>query len=64
MVDVREINALALTKYLSKRKIPIDVAKTFCKEVDFVLYDNKHTSDGYELRNEYFKGSSSRKMLR
>jgi hypothetical protein len=68
VLDVREINSLELDKYLSKRKITFDVAKAFCKEVDFVLYDRKHTaiglknnSGGYELRNEYFKGSSSPK---
>jgi hypothetical protein len=68
VIDVREINALEQTKYLAKRKIPLNIARTFCKEVDFLLYDKKHTaigfinnSGGYELRNEYFKGSSSPK---
>jgi hypothetical protein len=68
VTDVREINSPELTKYLSERKIPLDIAKVFCKEVGFVIYDKKHTaiglknnSGGYELRNEYFKGSSSPK---
>jgi hypothetical protein len=68
VMDAREINAPELTKYLLQRKIPLEIAKVFCKEVDFVLYDYKHTaigfknnSGGYELRNEYFKGSSSPK---
>lgn len=66
VVDVREIQAPALTAYLAKRKIPLAVAKCFCKEVDFDLYDHRHTavslqnnSGGYELRSEYFKGSIS-----
>jgi hypothetical protein len=70
VMDVREINAPELAKYLSKRKIPLNIARTFCKEVDFILYNKKYTavgfknnSGGYELRNEYFKGSSSPKNV-
>ncbi|MCW3081707.1 toprim domain-containing protein [Segetibacter sp.] len=68
VMDVREIQAPELTAYLSQRKVSLTVAKSFCKEVDFVVYDKKHTaialknnSGGYELRNEYFKGSASPK---
>ena len=65
-----EITFLALTNYLKTRKIPLLFANVFCKEVDFKLYDKKHTAigfknnaGGYELRNEYFKGSSSPKDI-
>ncbi len=68
VTSLREIIAPELTKYLSERKIPLEIARAFCKEVDFVLYDKKRTaaglknnSGGYELRNAYFKGSASPK---
>jgi hypothetical protein len=69
VVDEREIMSEKIIEYLNdKRKISVDVARQFCKEVDFVLYNKKHTAigfknsaDGYELRNEYFKGSTSPK---
>ena len=68
--DIREIHAPGLAGYLSERKIPLDVARCFCKEVEFILYDKKHTalgfennSGGFELRNPYFKGSSSPKAV-
>lgn len=62
------ITSLPLTNYLRTRKIPFKIADAYCKEIDFRLYDKKHTAigfknraGGYELRNEYFKGSSSPK---
>ena len=69
VVGEREIVSQNLIEYLSEqRKISLGVARRFCKEIDFVLYDKKHTAigfknsaGGYELRNEYFKGSSSPK---
>jgi hypothetical protein len=69
VVDEREIVSQKLIAYLiEKRKISLDVAGKFCREIDFALYDKKHTAigfknraGGYELRNEYFKGSSSPK---
>lgn len=57
-----------LCRYLDIRKIPIEIAKKYCKEVDFELYHKKYfaigfenKSGGFELRNQYFKGSSSPK---
>ncbi len=59
-----------LCRYLDIRKIPIEIAKKYCKEVDFELHNKKYfaigfenKSGGFELRNQYFKGSSSPKML-
>ena len=71
IINVRSgITTLPLTNYLETRKIALPIADTFCKEVDFKLYDKKHTAigfknnqGGYELRNEYFKGSSSPKDI-
>jgi hypothetical protein len=57
-----------LLNYLEKRCIPVDIAQRFCQEVDFKLYNKEYTAigfrnnkGGFELRNEYFKGSCSPK---
>ncbi|OQP67801.1 toprim domain-containing protein [Niastella populi] len=68
VVAVRPLSANTLINYLEKRKIPLEIASQYCKEIDFVLYGKQHTvigfpnnTGGYELRSEYFKGSSSPK---
>lgn len=71
VIDARPgISFSPLKEYLQKRKIAIRIADAYCKEVDFKLYNKKHTAigfqniaGGYELRNEYFKGSSSPKDI-
>ncbi len=71
VINVRQsIAFLTLNEYLKARRIPLRIAEAFCKEIDFKLYDKKHTAigfknnaGGYELRNEYFKGSSSPKDI-
>jgi len=71
VMDAREnIKLLSLQNYLSFRKIPLEIANRFCKEVDFNLYDKKYTvigfknsAGGYELRGANFKGSSSPKEV-
>ncbi|GAC1496950.1 MAG: toprim domain-containing protein [Flavisolibacter sp.] len=70
VVDHREIGSTTLGKYLCKRGIASDIAHFYCREIDFQLYDKKHTAigfgniaGGYELRNEYFKGSSAPKDI-
>jgi hypothetical protein len=57
-----------LWAYLSRRKIDPHIAKQYLKEVSFELNGRSYTalglannSGGYELRNAYFKGSSSPK---
>lgn len=69
--DVRNpIQSTSLFEYLSSRKIPVEIANQFCKEIDFLLYDKKYTvigfpnnAGGYELRSPDFKGSSSPKDI-
>jgi hypothetical protein len=70
VTDVHNLSSISLLNYLRKRKIPAEIASTFCKEVTFLLYGKKHTvigfpnnSGGYELRSENFKGSSSPKDI-
>jgi hypothetical protein len=62
------IKLLSLKEYLRFRRIPLQIANRFCKEVDFHLYGRKYTvigfqnsAGGYELRSANFKGSSSPK---
>lgn len=69
--DVKNpIQSTVLFQYLSSRKIPVEIASRFCKEIDFLLYDKKYTvigfpnnTGGYELRSPDFKGSSSPKDI-
>jgi hypothetical protein len=68
VISEREITSLVLIRYLHKRRIPIEIAGKFCKEIDYELYDRnffalgfKNNAGGYEIRNEKFKASSSPK---
>jgi hypothetical protein len=62
--------ALPLLRYLSYRHIPLDLARQFCKEIVYSLNGKtyygigfKNDSGGYEIRNPYFKASSSPKDI-
>ena len=64
------ITDMVLNRYLKQRNIPRLVANEFCKEVLYQTGDITYTaigfknnSGGYELRSEYFKGSSSPKYV-
>jgi len=69
ILDVRSIQSTTLIDYIKGRSIDMELAKRYCKEVDFTLYNRTHTAigfnndtGGFELRNSYFKGSSSPKF--
>ncbi len=68
----KPITDLMLCSYLRKRKIDKTVADKYCDEVTFTMNDKqrafraigfKNNAGGYELRNEFFKGSSSPKYV-
>lgn len=68
VLEHRPLADLSLLDYLKSRSISIEIAGRFCREVAFLLYGKQHTaigfpsrSGGFELRNSYFKGSSSPK---
>lgn len=68
IIAARPITSKELCNYLEERKIPLAIANKFCKEVEFELYHKRFTAigfqnkaGGYELRNKYFKGSSTPK---
>lgn len=64
------LNDSALLDYLSQRRIDREIATHCCEEVDFKIAQRsykavgfKNSSGGYELRNSWFKGSSSPKDI-
>jgi len=70
IINVRELSSEELFYYLRKRGISKSIAKEFCKEVDFSIRKKIYTAIGfpnqvgaYELRNHWFKGSSSPKDI-
>lgn len=61
-----------LCQYLKQRNISKSIADIWCNEVHFTMNEKekiyralgfKNNAGGYELRNEYFKGSSSPKYI-
>jgi hypothetical protein len=57
----------ALSEYLRERKIDIETAKIHCREIGYSVGDKhyfavgfRNNSGGYELRNKYFKGCTSK----
>lgn len=69
IVSVEPLQDIRLINYLqSKRSINIDIAKHYCREVcyttngkEFFSIGFQSDAGGWELRNEYFKGSSTPK---
>ena len=66
----KTISSLVLIRYLHKRNISLSIAEKFCNETIFRIYNKTYTalgfkndSGGYELRNEFFKGSNSPKDI-
>ncbi len=64
------LSSFGLLNYLQERRIPIDIANQFCREVRYELNNKvyygigfKNDSGGYEIRNRYFKGSTSAKNI-
>lgn len=67
ILKVVPITNKALIDYLTERKINEDIAKQHCKEIYYSANQKpyfaigfKNDSGGYELRNKYFKGCTSK----
>ncbi|TKT94054.1 toprim domain-containing protein [Dyadobacter frigoris] len=63
-------NNQAITDYIKSRGITSEIARHYCQEVYYRIGDKryfaagfKNRSGGYELRSQYFKGSSSPKDI-
>jgi len=70
ILQEKSLSSFSLLRYLQQRKIPIDLAEVYCKEVKYELNGKeyfgigfKNDAGGYELRNPYFKASSSPKGI-
>ena len=70
ILHARPIRHYGLIKYLSERKISIAIASTICKEVHYLHKGRpyfaiglQNDSEGWELRNKYYKNSSSPKDI-
>ncbi len=69
---IKIMNIIPLTNpsllgYLSERHINIEIAKQYCKEIHYSMNDKpyfavgfQNNSGGYELRNKYFQGCTSK----
>jgi hypothetical protein len=60
----------ALIQYLQERKVNVDIAKIYVSEIYYTIKKEKYFAlafkndkDGFELRNKYFKGSTSPKYM-
>jgi len=65
IMDVKPIESPLLLGYLGQRKIPAELARKYCWQIDFDLYEKKisalgfpNCAGGYELRGTNFKGCS------
>ena len=70
ILKVEKLSSPVLFHYLKHRRIDSEVAQSFCKEITFELYKKKYyaigfknDANGYELRNQFFKGSSQPKDI-
>jgi 5S rRNA maturation endonuclease (ribonuclease M5) len=68
VLSVKELTNPDLIHYLSTRSIDLDTARSYCKEVEFRIGERVYSAIGFpnqqgafELRNHWFKGSSSPK---
>jgi DNA primase len=70
IISERELYAYPLIHYLQERNIPLSIATQFCKEVTYDLDGHsyygigfKNNAGGFEIRNPYYKCSSSPKDI-
>ncbi len=68
VIEVKPIQHQALIQYLVSRKIRLEMAQLYCNEIWYRLKGKKYFAlglknhlEGWELRNKYFKNSSSPK---
>lgn len=67
---VGDLSYPSLIKYLEERGIALKIAKLFCAQINFELYEKKYFAigfpndlGGYELRSNFFKWASSPKAV-
>lgn len=64
------IISLPLIRYLKTRRIPLVIANRYCRELHYEVNEReysgigfKNDSDGYEIRNPFFKGGNTPKDI-
>ena len=70
ILQEKTLSSFSLLRYLHQRRLPIDLVEAYCHEVKYELNGKeyfgigfKNNSGGYEIRNPYFKASSSPKDI-
>lgn len=70
IISERNLVSLSLLRYIRQRRVSEEMAKKYCREIVFSLHDKtysaigfKNNEGGFELRNQWFKGSSSPKTI-
>ena len=70
VVDDFALSSYSLLRYLRQRRIPILIADKYCREVRYQINEKnyygigfKNDEGGFEIRNPYFKASSSPKCI-
>ena len=68
VVNVGSFKTAPLIRYIESRNIPLEIARSYCKEVWYSFNDNEYFAiglenhlGGWELRNMFYKNSSSPK---
>src|SRR5579872_862109 len=68
--SIRALRSYPLIRYLQERRIDPDIAYIYCKEASYSIDGKNYYAiafancvSGFELRNKYFKGSSSPKGI-
>lgn len=70
ITEIKPLTHPALLDYLKERNINTDIAKQHCTEVHYSIADKpyfavgfRNDAEGWELRNRYFKGSTTPKNI-
>lgn len=70
ILESHELNSYPLLKYLNQRRIPVEIAARYCRELRYEMNSKTYygigfgnDSGGWEIRNPYFKSSSSPKDI-
>ena len=70
ILQEKVLSSFSLLRYLQQRRLPVDLVERYCREIKYELNGKeyfgigfKNNSGGYEIRNPYFKASSSPKDI-
>ena len=55
VIAAKPITHPALCRYLDARKIPLEIAKKYCKEIDFELHNRRYFAIGFENKSGGFE---------